>query len=59
MWADVLTKERNLYEDLKNVLLRNEMKLGDTTKNQVKAFGQHSQQEDDSFFSVSDTYYSI
>ena len=40
MWVDVLTKERNLQEDLEDVLLRNNMNLGDTTMNQVKSFGQ-------------------
>ena len=40
MWADVLTKEMCLHEDLEEVLLRNDMKLGDNKINQVKAFGQ-------------------
>ena len=31
MWTDVLTTEMSLHEDLEDVLLKNEMKLGDTT----------------------------
>jgi len=40
MWADILTKEMALPEALRKVLDENEMELGDTTVNQVKAFGQ-------------------
>ena len=39
MWVDVLRKDRSLHEVLEDVLLRNGMKIGDTTINQVKAFG--------------------
>ena len=40
MWADLLTKEKRLPEELEDVLLRNEMHLQDTNINEVKAFGQ-------------------
>ena len=40
IWADVLTKEMILPEALEKVLDKNEMELGDTSVNQVKAFGQ-------------------
>ena len=40
MWADLLTKEKKLPEDLEEVLLRNNMNLQDTSLNEVKAFGQ-------------------
>ena len=39
MWVDVLRKDMSLHEVLEDVLLRNGMKIGDTTINQVKAFG--------------------
>ena len=39
MWADLLTKERKLLEDLEDVLFRNVMDLKDTTINEVKAHG--------------------
>ena len=40
MWADLLTKERKLPEDLEDVLIRNNMNLQDTSINEVKAFRQ-------------------
>ena len=40
MWADILTKEKKLPDNLKDVLIKNKMDLGDTTLNEVKAFGQ-------------------
>ena len=40
MWADLLTKERTLSEDLEDVLIRNNMNLQDTSINEVKAFRQ-------------------
>ena len=40
MWADLLTKERKLPEDLEDVLVNNNMNLQDTSINEVKAFGQ-------------------
>ena len=39
MWVDVLRKDMSLHEVLEDVLLRNGMKIGDTTINQVKVFG--------------------
>ena len=39
MWADLLTKERKLPEDLEDVLFKNDMNLQYTTINEVKAFG--------------------
>ena len=38
MWADILTKEKQLPETLEDVLIRNIMDLGDTTLNKVQAF---------------------
>ena len=40
MWADLLTKERKLPEDLEDVLIRNNMNLQDTSITEVKAFRQ-------------------
>ena len=40
MWADILTKEKQLPEALEDVLTRNEMDHGDTTLNRIQAFGQ-------------------
>ena len=40
MWADLLTKETNLHKGLEDVLLHNNMDLGDPTINQVMAFDQ-------------------
>ena len=40
MWADLLTKEKKLPEDLEDVLMKNNMDIKDTSVNEVKAFGQ-------------------
>ena len=40
MWADILTKEKIVPQELKDVLENNKMNLGDTTINKVIAFGQ-------------------
>ena len=40
MWADLLTKEKKLPEDLEDVLMKNDMDIKDTSVNEVKAFGQ-------------------
>ena len=40
MWADVLTKEKKILPDLKNVFINNQMKPGDTSVNKVVAFNQ-------------------
>ena len=40
MWADILTKEKKILQELKDVLKRNKMNLGDTKVNKVMAFGQ-------------------
>ena len=40
MWADLLTKEKKLPEDLEDILFRINMDLQDTSLNEVKAFGQ-------------------
>ena len=40
MWADILTKEKKVPSNLEDVLIRNQMHLGDTTINKVMAFGQ-------------------
>ena len=40
MWADLLTKEKRLPENLEDVLMRNVMELPETHINEVKAFGQ-------------------
>ena len=42
MWADILTKEKQLPETLEDVLIRNIINLGDTTLNKVQAFGQEA-----------------
>ena len=39
MWADLLTKEKHLPQDLENVLMKNEMDLENTHIHEVKAFG--------------------
>ena len=40
MWADILTKEKRLLEDLEDVLMRNDMDLPKTHINEVRTFGQ-------------------
>ena len=40
MWADLLTKEMKLPDELEDVLLKNKMNLPDTTVNEVRAFRQ-------------------
>ena len=40
MWADLLTKEKGLLQDLEDVFERNTIDLGDSHINEVKAFGQ-------------------
>ena len=40
MSADILTKERKIPEALEDVLLKNDLDLGDTSTNEVKAHGQ-------------------
>ena len=39
MWADILTKEKRLPSDLEMVLRNNEMELGNTSVNEVRAHG--------------------
>ena len=43
LWADILTKEKKVPLNLKDVLIRNQMNLGDTTINKVMAFAQEVQ----------------
>ena len=38
MWADVLTKEKKIPEGLKDVFVKNKMRLVDTSVNRVVAF---------------------
>ena len=40
LWADLLTRERKLPDDLEDVLLKNTKNHPDTTLNEVRAFGQ-------------------
>ena len=40
MWADILTKEKKMPPAFEKVVATNELTLGDTTVNKVKAFGQ-------------------
>ena len=40
MWADLLTKEMKLPDNLEDILFKNKMNLPDTTVNEVRAFGQ-------------------
>ena len=39
MWADLLTKEKRLLQDIEDVFERNTMDLGDSYINEVKDFG--------------------
>ena len=43
MWADILTKERRMPSTFGEVIAKNNLSLGDTTINKVKAFGQEGQ----------------
>ena len=45
MWVDLLTKEKRLLQQLEDVLMMNDMDLGDTEVNEVKAFGQDVRME--------------
>ena len=38
MWANLLTKEKQIPEDLEDVLIRNSMNLQDMDVNEVRAF---------------------
>ena len=40
MWADLLTKEKQLPRDLEDVFEKNVMDLGDSHINEIKAYGQ-------------------
>ena len=40
MWADILTKEKNVPQNFEKVITTNTLALGDTTINKVKLFGQ-------------------
>ena len=40
MWADVLTKEKNILPDLKNIFFNHEMRLENTSVNKVVALNQ-------------------
>ena len=40
MWADILTKEKRMLPAFEDVILKNELFLGDTSINRVMAFGQ-------------------
>ena len=40
MWADILTKEKKILLDLKNIFINNQLKFGDTPVNKVMAFNQ-------------------
>ena len=45
MWADLLTKEKHLPQDLENVFLRNDMDLGGTSVNEVRSLDQEVRME--------------
>ena len=40
MWADILTKEKRMPSPFEEAIAKNNLSLGDTTINKVKAFGQ-------------------
>ena len=40
VWADILTKEKKMPSTFEEVITKNNLSLGDTTINKVKAFGQ-------------------
>ena len=40
MWADILTKEKKMTSTFGEVIAKNNLSLGDTTINKVKAFSQ-------------------
>ena len=43
MWADILTKEKKMPPTFGEVIAKNNLALGDTKINKVKAFGQEFQ----------------
>ena len=43
MWADILTKEKKVPQELEDVLKSDRMNLGDTSVNKVVAFIQEVQ----------------
>ena len=40
MWADILTKEKRMPSAFEDVIIKNDLKLEDTSVNKVMAFGQ-------------------
>ena len=43
MWADILTKEKKMPLTFEDVIIKNDLKLEDTSVNKVMAFGQEVQ----------------